>query len=331
MTPSELEEELAGGRLRPVYLIAGTEPLLREDARRSLERHVLEGSARDFNLDRLDGATLEAGALLDAVRSLPVLAPRRLVIVREPEARRRSATAVAEALATAMEEQLSRSEIDVVLVVEAAKIDRRARYAKACVEPGVRVACDPPKAGRALEGFIAEEARRQDVVLGAGAARALAERVGPHLLLLRQELAKAALYSDGGKVTAAHVSELSSDTADAPIWDLTDAIGSGVLSDALPVLARMQGAGAPGPVLLGSLASHFRKLARIRTGGEVAGHPFAVKKLQKQARRYSALQLRGCLAAIHDADEALKGKGGLPPETVLERLVLDLAGATGPR
>lgn len=331
MTPDALASELASGRLRPVYLIAGAEPLLREDALRALEEHALEPGTRDFNFDRLDGASLSAGELLDAVRALPVLAPRRLVVVRDPEGRRRNAAALGEALSTAIPELLARSELDVILAVVAAKLDRRARFVKACAEPAVLVACDPPKGAKAVQAFITEEAARQGITLASGSARALANRVGPHLLLLRQELAKAALYADGGAVTPAHVDELASETADAPIWDLTDAIGGGALSDALPVLARMQAAGAPGPVLLGSLASHFRKLARVRTGGAVAGHPFAVKKLEEQARRYTAPQLRGCLAAIHDADEALKGRGGLSQEIVLERLVLTLAGATGAR
>ena len=77
--------------------------------------------------------------------------------------------------------------------------------------------------------------------------------------------------------------------------------------------------------MLGTLASHFRKLLRIGSGGRVAGPPFVVKKLQKQAGRYPPGRLMLCLRAIHDADTALKGASTLRPEMVLERLVLGLA------
>jgi DNA polymerase III delta subunit len=77
-------------------------------------------------------------------------------------------------------------------------------------------------------------------------------------------------------------------------------------------------------VLLGSLASHFRKLARLRAGGEVGGSPFALKKLEAQARRYELAKLRACLHALHEADERLKGRGSLPAELTLERLVMTL-------
>ena len=87
----------------------------------------------------------------------------------------------------------------------------------------------------------------------------------------------------------------------------------------------MQAGGAAPPAVLGALASHFRKLARLRMGGRVAAAPFALRKLESQARRYAPIRLRACLRALQDADERLKGRGELPPELALERLVLTLA------
>ena len=174
----------------------------------------------------------------------------------------------------------------------------------------------------------AEEQRLwRECELARGVAEAHAERVGPQLLLLRRELEKAALVAGPGqKLEVAHVAEAVGVSAEEPIWDLTDAIGTGRVADALAVLGRLEANGAPGPVLLGTLASHFRKLARVRAGGKVAGHPFAVRKLEEQARRYSLPGLRSCLRSIHDTDEALKGRGDLPADLALERLVIHLAG-----
>ena len=106
MTPDELEAELARGRVRPAYLLAGHEALLRDDARRALEAAVLAPGTRDFNLDRLEGDTCTPAALEDALRALPVLAERRLVLLREPELRRRGGTR-----SISLEELLTRREI----------------------------------------------------------------------------------------------------------------------------------------------------------------------------------------------------------------------------
>jgi len=324
VTPAELEKELAGGRLRPAYLLAGSEALLREDSLALLRHAVLDQGPRDFNHDRLDGDSLAPGRLLDAIRALPVMADRRLVELREPEARRGGGV-LGEALTTALDEL--RGQDQTVLVVSAARIDRRSRWVKSFRAPAALVSCDPPKGSRALVGFVKREAERSGVPLDSGAADALVEAVGSQLLLLRRELEKAALFAGPGrKVTRDQVAETASLVAEEPIWDLTDAIGEGRTPQALHVLRRLLRTGSPPPVLLGSLASHFRKLSRTRSGQAPSGHPFAVRKLERQAGRYSVERLVTCLHAIHDVDEVLKGQGGLPPDIALERLVIGLAG-----
>lgn len=324
MNLGQLLKELARGRIRPAYLLAGAEALLRDDALAAIRQAVLAGAPEDFNLDRLAGERTSVAALRDAVESLPVMADRRLIVLREPEAGRGDDKPLLAAMPEVVGEV--RGQDQVVLVVIATKADQRSRWVKAFVEPAVRVDCSPPKGLKAIAAFARAEAARQRVELEPAAAVLLAERVGPQLLLLRQELSKAALLAGpGGKVLRDHVQVSTAQVAEKPIWDLTDAIGEGRTAEALGLLVRLLRTGAPPPVVLASLAAHFRKLVRLSSGGTVAGPPFVVGKLEGQARRYSPSRLRTCLRAIHEADTALKGAGKLPPGLVLERLVIGLA------
>ena len=75
----------------------------------------------------------------------------------------------------------------------------------------------------------------------------------------------------------------------------------------------------------GQLPGQPRKLLRLRTGGVAGGPPFVVKKLERQAGRYTPRRLSSCLRAIHETDIALKGAGALGPQMALERLVISLA------
>jgi DNA polymerase III delta subunit len=50
-----------------------------------------------------------------------------------------------------------------------------------------------------------------------------------------------------------------------------------------------------------------------------------VRKLESQARRFSANRLVACIGAIHQTDLALKGAAGITPELAMERLVIGLA------
>jgi DNA polymerase-3 subunit delta len=325
VTPEELADELRAGRVRPAYLLAGGEPLLRDDALAALRAAVLAGGPADFNLDRLEGDEATPGQLADALRTLPMMAPRRLVWLREPASGRGAWKALAEALPGLVRGQPA--DAPAVLVVTAGPPDRRLAWVKAFqVEPAALVECEAPAHARELAAFARREAKRLGVSLAGDAADDLAERVGPHLLRLRSELEKAALLAGPGQpITIEHVRVGVADLAEEPVWDLTDAIGEGRAADALVVLARVLGNGAPPPVVLGALASHLRKLLRLRTGGRVAAPPFVLRKLESQARRFPPARLVAGLRALHDTDEALKGQGALDPELALERLVLNLA------
>jgi len=326
VTFAELEAELAAGRLRPAYLLAGEEALLRDDALCALRRFVLSGSALpDFNFDRIEIAQTTAGALRDAVLALPVLAERRLVWLIDTGARGAEVGKLLDALPEllcALAENAT-----AVLVVSSERVDRRERWVKAFAEPAVVLECEAPRKARELVTFIQNEARRQAVELGPGAAELLAERVGPALLVLRQELAKVALLAGPcARVTRAHVAAAACDLAEEPIWDLTDAIGEGRMAEALAVLLRLLAQGAAAPAVLGALASHLRKLLRVRAGAPPPLPTFVLRKLEGQARRYSEARLQTSLRAVGDADLALKGLGQLPPVTALEHLVIGLAG-----
>jgi DNA polymerase-3 subunit delta len=322
VTVEELRQRLARGERRAAYLVVGAEPLLRDDAVAALRSALLGEGPADFDLDRFDGERAGPAELADALRSLPVLAPRRLVILRDPEGRR--GPGLADALAELVEGM--EGEASSALVVVAEKADGRARWVKAFDEDSV-VRCDPPRTQREVAAFVREEAVRQGVAIDADAAETLAERVGAQLLLARREIEKAALLAGpGGRIARAAIEAGTPDSAAEPIWELTDAIGEGRGGEALRVLSRLLAAGTAPPVVLGSLASHFRRLLRLRAGGAIAAPPFVRRKLEAQARRYGPRRLTACLRAIHETDLALKGAGSLRPDLALERLVLGLAG-----
>ena len=324
MTLDDLCSELDAGKVRPAYLVVGEEALLRDDAAEAIRAAVLADGPSDFDYERLDGETTTGTALLNAVGTLPVLAPKRLVVLREPEAGRARTRGIGDALIEALSSVESNS--DIVLVILAAKVDGRVRWVKKLGSAAV-VRCDSPRGSRALATFVAAEAKRQGVALDPSAVALLVERTGPQLLVLRQEIAKVGLVAGPGeRVTAKHVSESTTDGVEEPIWDLTDAIGEGRCGDALVMLGKLLRSGGAPPAILGAFANHFRKLTRVRSGGTVPGPPFAVRKLESQSRRFSPDRLVACLRALHQTDLALKGAGGIPSELALERLVIGLSG-----
>ncbi len=325
MSVAKILSELADGRVRPAYLLAGAEPLLRDDALAAIEAAVLDGAPRDFNLDRLEVGKATPGRLEEALDNLPIMAERRLVVLRETEGRGAKLDA---SWGAVLEGRLAKidPQSPSVLVVICGKADKRNKWVKAFKDPAVFVDCEAPKKARELAGFLAQEAQRKGIDVEPAAAALLADRVGPQLLLLRQEIEKASLLAGPGEtVTRKHVEMAVSAVAEEPIWDLTDAIGQGRVADAVDMLSRLLSQGAAPPAILGALASHFRRLVRVGHGENVGGPPFVVRKLEQQARRYPAQRLVTCLRAIHRADVDLKGGSIMRSERALEQLVLGLA------
>ena len=323
MKLDELEKELKKGILRPAYLLVGGEVLLRDEAFLAIRGAVLDGTADDFNLEKLSGDQLTPGRLHDAIRGLPVMSEHRLVVLIDPD-RRRGATGaeLQEAIAQAL--NVLADQRETVLVVLAEKADRRTRWVKAFSDPATRIECDAPTQARSLEAFARREAKRQGVSIEDSAVSLLCDRIGPQLMVLRQEIAKLALWvGEGETVTNQHAADSVVSIADQPVWDLTDAIAAGDPGQAVAVLARVRAAGGVDLATLGALASHFRKLAQAKAG-TLSAAPFVVRRAQQQARKYSAYALRRCLERIHQADTGLKGKGALPGPLVLEDLVIDL-------
>lgn len=93
LNPSSLVAAWQGGRIARVYLFAGEETFLKEEALHRLESVLFPESGRIFNREVMPGATVTLAQLLEACDTLPFLTEpqgqgppsKRLVIVRDAQ------------------------------------------------------------------------------------------------------------------------------------------------------------------------------------------------------------------------------------------------------
>ena len=330
MKIDELEKELAQGKIRPAYLLAGDEPLLRDQGLALLLQGVLEGSTDEFNLDRLDADGLSPSRLLESLQTLPWMASHRLVILRAPDQVQHKGPreALFEALIQGLERVVEQTET--VLVVSATNADSRLRWVKGFKAPAVRVACKAPERARDAIPFVEAEAASQGVELSKGVARELVHRIGPQLLVLKGEIAKAALMAGPGQpISRDHILASTSDISETGVWEIVDPICAGQRAKAIVQLGGLLASGFAPEAILGALAGHFRRLASLRGGGSVGGPDQRVRKMKDQAARYTQRGLRSRLERIHETDAILKGIGKaskqVSRELAIEILVMDLS------
>lgn len=329
---SSVREEGEAEAIPLVALVVGPEDVLREAAVADLRSRALADGVRDFNEDRFDLAASGAdpAAILAAAQTLPVMAERRVVLVRGLEDRR-AKRFTEDLLPGYLEAPIATT----LLLLEASGADKRLRWVKQVKATGRIIDCTGPRRPADVRRWI--EARIAQV--GAEAARetaaALFDAVGADLDHLATEIDKLALYAGSRtELTPDDVAELTGQLRPLAVYELTDAIGNRRRPQALHVLGRLYDQGDPPLAVLGALANHFRRLIRARdcrpgSAKELERalelHPYAAQKLYDQVRRFDPPRLRRALEAIHRADRALKGGEALSPRLAIERLVLAVA------
>ena len=335
-----LQHALAEGRVAPVYYLHGDEPHLRDEALAAIRGALFggRGGAEEFNVDRLDAETSSPAEVADAANQLPVLAPRRLVIVRSAERLLRAEAGTGEE--GALFRYLRKPSPATCLVLLGEKPDMRLRLAKEIASAGVVCELRVPK-DQALVTWLQEEAGRLGKRLHPDAAALIVAFSGNELTASLQELAKlAAFVGDRKDVRVGDVEEAVKDRAAVDIWAFTDAVKARDAARALETLdrylsgfRRLDDALFP---LLGMLRGELRILIHAREEQEEKGlrggalaetltrefgiHPNRARKAMEASLRFSRRDLAAALRRLLDIDRRLKS-GATPPRLLLDAWV----------
>ena len=155
--------------------------------------------------------------------------------------------------------------------------------------------------------------------------------------LLDQELNKLSAAVGGiSRIEAADVDQLVGSSRTEDVWKIFDLIGSGRVGGALDMVNRLLDQGEDPLRLLGAFGYQLRRLAqaaRLTTQGTSIGQALEQVGVWPSARRGAEQQMRQLgrrrLDSLYDwllqADAGIKGASPLPPRTLMERLVVQLA------
>src|SRR5688500_4463502 len=88
-----LRPALQDKQFSPVYYLHGEDEYLKEDALRHLVDAAIDPATRDFNLDQRSGRDLDAESLASLLAMPPMMAERRVVVIRDVAALREDARA----------------------------------------------------------------------------------------------------------------------------------------------------------------------------------------------------------------------------------------------
>ena len=321
----------------PVYYFHGDEDVLKDEAVRALIELVVDPSARDFNLDRRSAADLDPGAFHSLVNTPPMLAPRRVVVLRGLEDLKKTSKARQEVLRYLA----APSPTTVLLLVQGAGTPPDPELARGATT----VAVEPLPPARVLK-WMAHQARQLRLRLEPDAAELLAAAVGNDLGALAQELGKLSALAIGRSATRDDVAALVGVRQGETLQDFVDAALERRAAAAArlvePVLEQAGMTGvrmvtALGTAVLGTALARAEldrgttspRLESVVLSAVRAARPWGVGNWQDTASRWarwatlwSAAELRGALRLALTADRALKSSTVTDERGILMQLVL---------
>jgi DNA polymerase-3 subunit delta len=320
-----------------VHLLHGDEAFLTRRAFAALRERVLAGAPEDFNLDRFDARDRPAvERIVEAARTLPMMAERRLVWVQNAELLFTKAGDVVEPLVR----YVSNPDPSTCLVLMAMEaVDKRGKLYKALQQHGTITESTAPRE-RDLPAWVAAQAKARGRALTADAAALLVESVGRDLATLDAAVDRLTLFVEGNApIDVGAVEQVVPHSRARTVWELVDAVADRKAADALARAHELMGQGEEALKLLAMLARQFRQLL-IGRGARANGAspeecavaagipPFRARTFARQLDNYSGRELLAALERLADADRALKSSK-LDEALILEGALLDLCSRAG--
>lgn len=311
-----------------LYLLFGPESVLIDRLCEHLKKEILGEAGSEFNFTPLSAADAPAARVLEEAQQLPLLAARRLILIKEAD---QFSKEDQEELAAYAESPAPSA----VMVFVAHSVDKRTRFYKSLSAKGRVLDCSsPPRED--LEEWALQRIKREGKEITPAVLEQLVEASGNSLTYLALEIEKLLLYCrDKKELSEGDLEKIICKNKVKTVFNLWDAVAAGKRDEAYSILRELQQEGIAAPELVGLLRWQLSRLwggrELIQTGRdskkEVAsalGMPFyVVDRFLTQVRQFSEERLGHAYEAILTADEETKG-GALKETEVLDRLLYRL-------
>jgi DNA polymerase-3 subunit delta len=220
------------------------------------------------------------------------------------------------------------------LVFVAEKIDQRKKFFQTFKTHGETVPCQPLKESQ-IPAWIKQQARHRKLAMTEETIAYLAERVGPDLMLLANELTKLSLAVGPDRpVQIQDLKAVMGPQQMPSIFDLTRAIGERNSGEAVRLLDALLLGGEAPLKILAMLIRHVRQMWLAKTlknqgaspaeiAQEVGIPSFFISELLTQTQRYTLDEIELAYRDLLATDSRLK-RSRAEPQFLLEDLILKL-------
>jgi len=340
--PSATYDDLATafrhGNFKPLYFLFGDEPFMMDELQELAVEHALQAHERDFNLEIVYGHEVNVADLLARCAAYPMMAERRLIVVRGFE--QVADNAVFKAYAERP------NPTAVVMLLCSGKPNLTHHPYRALKQHAVAVELKTP-GERQLPGWISDRLRRKGYRATGNASAMLASRVDGGLRGAASEVEKLITFvGDAKEISEADVLSAAGESHHANPFRLQDALGrgddAGALAVAHAILAHAADRRGEAIMVVAILTGYFLrvwKLTGCRESGvpedewprQLGVPPFAVRGYVSALRHYPSARIGVAFEALLAADSELKGGSERDPRTIITLALRRIAKAAPTR
>ena len=326
----QIINDVKNGNFVPVYLLMGTEPYYPDLVCDEIIKYALTDSERDFNQTVFYGLDTDAGTVASECRSYPMMAERRLVVVKEAQSMK-----TLEDLATYASDPMESTVL--VILMHGASADKRRALYKNVQKKGVVLVSDALR-DYEMPQWITSFYKSRGLDIEPAAAALLAEYAGTDMsrIMLETEKMQKNLPEGTVRVNAADIEKNVGISRQFSIFELTKALSYMKAEKALKIAAYI-GNGPKFMLLLATapLYTHFYRILKYEAAllknpamsksdrAKLLGvNPYFMEEYDVAARNYP---IRRCMKVISFLEEYdFKGKGGGSGEASQGDLLMEL-------
>lgn len=331
-SPEKVLEQIAKRKPVPAIVLQGTDSYLLDMCRRRIADAYVPAALRDWALTRISVRESGWEEIVGRAKMLPMLAERQVIFVEDVALIERMSDKGRDEVVAMLSSYFEEPASFTVLVFEAKSLDARLKFTKLLAEKALIVELEvtPEAAGALAEQMAAELGSKIDRV----AAAHLAEIVNGEPARIRMEIEKLAAYTQGTPgITLKDVQMLVVSERRNSVWQMADMLASGRRREALAFLENLLREGEQPAMIVGALASSYRRMIEARELPVTMNKFQAAQRLHtwadnaeialRNAHRMPKKRLLAAVSALADADSQLKSSNP-DPRALLEFLIVGL-------
>ena len=193
--------DLKARHFSPIYILMGDESYYIDKISDYIAEHVLRPEERDFNQTVVFGSDISASQIVDSAKAFPMMAEKRVVIVKEAQNLKGTEPLV---------KYFKQPVVSTVLVLchKNGSIDKRKKIIPAAQIGGAVIFESKKLYERELPGFITSYFMQHEITVEQKAAQMIADHVGADLHRLTSELDKILIsFSEADRMVTPEIVE----------------------------------------------------------------------------------------------------------------------------